>query len=128
MQNMDPVFRDEYVEDVLESLIRGPEGEPDVTEWMNNSGEGDPELAPRDGSGEAHTELAPTDGSGEAHTELAPTDGSGEGEAYELVAGEANDSHEREANDSHEREVDGSDRTLQNRNSDEVHVDIYIYM
>ena len=107
MQNMDPVFRDEYVEDVLESLIRGPEGEPDVTEWMNNSGEGDPELAPRDGSGEAHTELA-------------PTDGSGEGEAYELVAGEANDSHERE--------VDGSDRTLQNRNSDEVHVDIYIYV
>ena len=44
MQNMDPVFRDEYVEDVLESFIRGPEGEPDVTEWMNNSGEGDPEL------------------------------------------------------------------------------------
>ena len=41
---MDPVFRDEDAEDVLASFIRGPDRALDVTEWMNNSGEGDPEL------------------------------------------------------------------------------------
>ena len=114
MQNMDPVFRDEYVEDVLERLIRGPEGEPDVTEWMNNSGEGDPELARRDGSDEVDPELARRDGSGEVDPELVRRDGSGEGEAYDIVGGEADGSHEREA--------DGSGRTLEITNSGEVHI------
>ena len=115
---MDPVFRDEDAEDVLASFIRGPERDPDVTEWMNNSGEGDPELARREGSGEVDTELARRDGSGEVDPELARRDGSGEGEAYDIVAGD----DDGEADGSHEREVDGSDRTLQIRKSSEVHI------
>ena len=76
---MDPNFRDEDAEDVLARFIRGPDRAFDVTEWMNNSGEGDPELVRRDGSGE--------------------------GEAYDIVAGD----DDGEADGSHEREVDGSD-------------------
>ena len=62
---MDPNFRDEDAEDMLAGVIRGPWGDPDVSEWMNNSGEGDLELARRDGSGEGDPELARRDGSGE---------------------------------------------------------------
>ena len=72
---MDPNIRDEDAENLLAGFIRGPGGDPDVTEWMNNSGEGDPELARRDGSGEVDPELA-------------RRDGSGEGEAYDIVAGD----------------------------------------
>ena len=115
---MDPVFKDEDAENMLESLIRGPDTALDVTEWMNNSGEGDPELARREGSGEVDTELARRDGSGEVDPELARRDGSGEGEAYDIVAGD----DDGEADGSHEREVDGSDRTLQIRKSGEVHI------
>jgi hypothetical protein len=102
---MDPVFRDEDAEDVLASFIREPEREADVTEWMNNSGEGDPELARREGSGEVDTELA-------------RRDGSGEGEAYDIVEGD----DDGEADGSHEREADGSGRTLDITNSGEVHI------
>ena len=98
---MDPIFRDEDAENMLAGFIRGPGGDPDVTEWMNNSGEGDPKLARRDGSGEVDPELA-------------RRDGSGEGEAYDIVGGEADGSHEREA--------DGSGRTLEITNSGEVHI------
>ena len=115
---MDPIFRDEDTEDVLASFIRGPERDPDVTEWMNNSGEGDPEPAQREGSGEVDTELARRDGSGEVDPELARRDGSGEGEAYDIVAGD----DDGEADGSHEREVDGSGRTSEIRKSGEVHM------
>ena len=84
---MDPNFRDEDAEDMLAGFIRGTGGDPDVSEWMNNSGEGDPELARRDGSGEVDPELA-------------RRDSSGEGEAYDIVGGEADGSHEREADGS----------------------------
>ena len=60
---MDPNLRDEDAENMLESFIRGPGGDPDVTKWMNDSGEGDPELARRDGSGEGDDD-GEADGSG----------------------------------------------------------------
>ena len=103
---MDPSFRDEDVENMLASFIRGPDTALDVTEWMNNSGEGDVELA------------RSRDGSGEVDPELARRDGSGEGEAYDIVAGY----DDGEANGSHEREVDSSGRTLEIRKSGEVHM------
>jgi hypothetical protein len=84
--------RDEDAENMLAGFIRGPGGDPDVTQWMNNSGEGDPELARRDGSGE--------------------------GEAYNI--GEGDD--EGEADGSDEGEADGSGRTLEITNSGEVHI------
>ena len=94
---MDPNFRDEDAEDMLAGFICRPGGDPDVSEWMNNSGEGDPELARRDGSGEGDPELT-------------RRDGSGEGEAYNI--GEGDD----------EGEADGSGQTLEITNSGEVHI------
>jgi hypothetical protein len=102
---MDPTQRDEDAENLIASFIRGPGGAPDVTEFLNNSGEGDPELARRDGSGEVDPELA-------------RRDGSGEGEAYDIVEGD----DDGEADGSHEREADGSGRTLDITNSGEVHI------
>lgn len=84
--------RDEDAENIIANFIRGPGGEPDVTQWMNNSGEGDPELARRDGSGE--------------------------GEAYNI--GESND--EGEVDGSDKGEGTGSGRTLEITNSGEVHI------
>ena len=89
--------RDEDAENMLAGFIRGPGGDPDVTQWMNNSGEGDPEVARRDGSGEGDPEVA-------------RRDGSGEGEAYNI--GEGDD----------EGEADGSGRTLEITNSGEEHI------
>jgi len=94
---MDPNLRDEDAENMLASFIRGPGGDPDVTKWMNDSGEGDPELARRDDSGEVNPELA-------------RRDGSGEGEAYDIVEGDD------------DGEADGSGRTLEITNSGEVHI------
>ena len=89
---MDPTQRDKDAENLIAGFIRGPGGAPDVTEFLNNSGEGDPELARRDGSGE--------------------------GEAYDIVEGD----DDGEADGSHEREADGSGRTLDITNSGEVHI------
>ena len=94
---MGPNFRDEDAKNMLTGFIRGPEGDTNVTQWMNNSGEGDPELARRDGSGEGDPELT-------------RRDGSSEGEAYNISEGDD------------EREADDSGRTLQITNSGEVHI------
>ena len=83
-------MRDEDAEKMIEDFIRRPETY--VSQWMNNSGQGDPELSRKDGSGE-----------GEA-------DNIGEGDD----GGESDDSYEGEA--------DGSGRNLEIRNSGEVHI------
>ena len=44
---MEPNLRDEDAEKMIEDFIRGPE--TDVSQWMNNSGQGDPELSRKDG-------------------------------------------------------------------------------
>ena len=105
--------RDEDAENMLAGFIRGPGGDPDVTKWMNNSGEGDPELARRDGSdeGEAYT-IVQGDDDGEA-------DGSVEGKADGANEGDT----ELARRDSFgEGEVDGSGRTLEITNSGELHM------
>src|SRR5664279_2926712 len=59
--------RDEDAENMLEGFIRGPGGDPDVTQCMNNSAEGDLELARRDGSGEGEAyNIGEGDDEGEA--------------------------------------------------------------
>ena len=89
--------RDEAAENLLEGFIRGPGVDPDVSQWMNNSGDGDPELARRDGSGEGEANDSVegkaygadgADGAYEGDPELARRDGSGEGEAYNIGEGD----------------------------------------
>ena len=99
--------RDEVAENLLAVFIHGPRVDPDVSQWMNNSGDGDPELARRDGSGEGEANDSVegkadgadgADGAYEGDPELARRDGSVEGKA------------------------DGSGRTLEITNSGEVHI------
>ena len=76
--------RDEDAENMLAGFIRGPEGDPDVTNWMNNSGEGDESLNTGGRSSDEVDAGASGDGG---------MDSSDEGEADEGEAGEVHYLH-----------------------------------